>query len=298
MIKESSAIFLRLFTMFEKILICTDFADGLHRLTHFVPSLVAGSIKQIIFLHVVPLSENGIIPKVDIEQIEQAQARLSAAVNHSLPEVEVKIEVQSGRPVETILSVAQGYQSELIVLGSQTHSLLAEKLVGSTMADLSRQTTIPLLVLRPLLIAAFTAEELALRCQHLLRYLLVPYDGSETSDFLVQQIKQLAQKQPEQFIECCRLCWITNSRLPTQSERDTLSQVKAGLESAGLQVEGEFHRGSVLTELLELAQMDGISAIAIASGTIGTFQEWFVSSVAADLLRQSWCPVLFFPSNR
>lgn len=31
--------------MFEKILICTDFADGLHRLTHFVTGLAAGGIK-------------------------------------------------------------------------------------------------------------------------------------------------------------------------------------------------------------------------------------------------------------
>ncbi|MBD2080209.1 universal stress protein [Leptolyngbya sp. FACHB-17] len=284
--------------MFEKILICTDFADGLHRLTHFVSSLAAGGIKQVVFLHVVPLSEKGIIPKVDSEQIEQAQSRLSAAMDNSLTEVDVKIEVQSGRPVEMILRVAQGYQSELIVLGSQAHSLLTEKLIGSIMADLSHQTTIPLLVLRPQLIAAFTAEELALRCQHLLRYLLVPYDGSETSNFLVQQIKQLAQKQPRPYLECCRLCWVTDRQLPSQLERDTLSQVKADLETAALQVKAEFHRGSVLTELLELAQMDGISAIAIASGTIGTFQEWLVSSVAAELLRQSWCPVLFFPSKQ
>ncbi|MEP0919746.1 universal stress protein [Leptolyngbya sp. DQ-M1] len=284
--------------MFEKILICTDFADGLHRLTHFVSSLAAGGIKQIVFLHVVPLSEKGIIPKVDNEQIEQAQSRLSGAIDNSLAGVDVKIEVQSGRPVEMILRVAQGYQSELIVLGSQAHSLLTEKLIGSIMADLSHQTTIPLLVLRPQLIAAFTAEELALRCQHLLRYLLVPYDGSETSNFLVQQIKQLAQKQPRPYLECCRLCWITDLQLLSQLERDTLSQVKADLETAALQVKAEFHRGSVLTELLELAQMDGISAIAIASGTIGTFQEWLVSSVAAELLRQSWCPVLFFPSKQ
>lgn len=283
--------------MFEKILICTDFADGLHRLAHFVTSLAAGGIKQIVFLHVVPLSERGIIPKIDSERIEQAQARLITAANHPIAEAEVKIEVQSGQPVETILRMAQSYQSELIVLGSQAHTLLTEKLVGSVMADLSHQTTIPLLVLRPQLIAAFTAEELALRCQHLLRYLLIPYDGSEISDFLVQQIKQLAQKQSGRFLECCRLCWITDS-LPNQPERKILSQAQSNLEAAALQVEAEFYRGSVLTELLELAQMDGISAIAIASDTIGTFQEWFVSSVAAGLLRQSWCPVLFFPNKR
>jgi len=282
--------------MFEKILICTDFADGLHRLAHFVTSLAAGGIKQIVFLHVVPLLETRTIPKIDREQIEQAQARLSAALAHSPAGVDVKVEVQSGRPVETMLRVAQSHQSELIVLGSQGHSLFTEKLLGSEMADLSRQTTIPLLILRPQLIAALTSEELILRCQHLLRYLLIPYDDSEAANFLVQQVKQLAQRQSGRFLERCRLCWVVDS-LPTQLERETLSQVKADLEAANLQVEAEFHQGTALTGILELAQMDEISAIAIASGTLGKFQEWFVSSFAADLLRQSWCPVLFFPTR-
>ncbi|MBM0744816.1 universal stress protein (plasmid) [Phormidium sp. CLA17] len=281
--------------MFEKILICTDFADGLHRLTHFVTSLAAGGIKQIVFLHVVPLSETRTIPKIDREQIEQAQARLSAAFDHSPAGVDVKVEVESGRPVETMLRVAQSYKSELIVLGSQGHSLFTEKLIGSVTAELSRQTTIPLLILRPQLIGALTSEELTLRCQHLLRYLLIPYDGHEAANFLVQQVKRLAQKQPGRFLERCRVCWMMNS-LPTPSERETLSQVKADLETANLQVEADFRQGTALTKLLEMAQMDEISAIAIASGTLGKFQEWFVSSFAAELLRQSWCPVLFFPN--
>ena len=281
--------------MFEKILICTDFADGLHRLTHFVTSLAAGGIKQIVFLHVVPLPEARTVPKIDPKQIEQAQARLSAALVTSPAGVDVKVEVESGRPVETILKVAQSYQSELIILGSQAHNFLTEKLIGSVMADLSRQTTIPLLILRPQLIAAFTSEELTLRCQHLLRYLLIPYDDCEAAHFLVQQVKQLAQQQSGRFLERCRLCWVMNSP-PTQPERETLSQVKADLEGANLQVEVDLHRGTALATILELAQMDEISAIAIASGTLGKFQEWFVSSVAAELLRQSWCPVLFFPS--
>lgn len=284
--------------MFEKILICTDFSDGLHRLAQFVASLAAGGMQQIVFLHVVPLSEKGMIPKVDSEQIEQSQARLSQALGNTsneVNEVDVKVEVQSGKPVKTILKVAQSYQSELIVLGSQGHSLLTEKLVGSVMADLARQTTIPLLILRPQLIAALTSEELTLRCQHLLRYLLIPYDGCEAANFLVQQVKQLAQKRSGRFLERCRLCWVVDS-LPTQPERKTLSQVKADLEAANLQVEVDFHRGTALATILELAQMDEISAIAIASGTLGKFQEWFFSSVAAELLRQSWCPVLFFPN--
>ncbi len=128
-----------------------------------------------------------------------------------------------------------------------------------------------------------------------MRYLLIPYDGGETVNSLVEQVKRLAQKQSGQFLESCRLCWVNDT--PTQAERETLAQVKADLESANLQVEANFHQGTALAEVLEVAQMDEISAIAITSGTLGTFQEWFVSSFAAELMRQSWCPVLFFPKD-
>ncbi len=290
--------------MFERVLICTDFSDGLHRLARFVPSLALTGMKQIVFLHVVPLWEKGIIPRVDSEKMEQAQTRLAEAVGESPTDnVEVKIEVQSGKPIDTILKVAQTYQSQLIILGSQSRTILTEKLTGSTMAELSHRTTIPLLVLRPQLISTYTSEELTLRCQHLFRSLLLPYNGSQVSNYLVQQIKQLAQQQSDRFRPQCRLCWVLEDtgrrglpkKILPQQAHETLSQIKADLEKVNLQVEIQVQEGHPLTKILEAAAMDDISAIAVSSGTIGKLQEWFVSSFAAEVLRHSLYPVLFFP---
>lgn len=292
--------------MFQRVLICTDFSDGLHRLRHFVSSLALTGMKQIVFLHAVPLSERGIIPQVDSEKIEQAQTQFAEAVGESPTDVEVKIEVQSGKAVDTILKVAQTYRSQLIILGSQSRSLLTEKLVGSTMANLSRRTPIPLLVLRPQLIYAYTSEELILRCQHLFRSLLLPYNGTQEADYLVQQVKQLAQQQSGRYLQQCKLCWVLEDtgrrelprKILPQQAGQTLSQIKADLEGINLQVEIEVREGYSVTEVLEAAAMGDISAIAVSSGTIGKLQEWLVSSFTAELLRFSWYPVLFFPSQR
>ncbi|TVP64034.1 MAG: universal stress protein [Nodularia sp. (in: Bacteria)] len=289
--------------MFERILICTDFSDGLHRLSQFISSLKLAGIKQIVFLHVVPLWEKGIIPQVDNEKIAKAQTQLAKAIEQSPTDVEVKIEVQSGKPVETILKVAQAYQSGLIILGSPTRSILTEKLVGSTMADLSRQTKIPLLVVRPQLFSAYTTEELTLRCQHLFRSLLIPYNDGKVSHYLVQQVKQLAQNQSDKYLQQCQLCWVLENTSPKERPRkvlpqqadETLSKVKAELEEVNLQVHTEVLEGNYLTQILDTALMSDISAIAVSSGTIGKLQEWLVSSFAAEVLRQSWYPVLFFP---
>lgn len=289
--------------MFTQILICTDFSDGLHRLAHFVPSLEKAGVKQIVFLHTVPFSDKGVIVRVDSDKIEQAQTRLAEAIGESPAGVEVKIEVQSGKPVDTILKVARTYQSQLIIVGSQSRSSITEKFVGSTMADLSRQTKIPLLVLRPQLIAAYTNEELALRCQYLFRSLLIPYNQSQVADNLIDQIKQLAQK-PGEHLQKCKLCWVLESsgrrdapvKVSPQQAQETLSTIKADLEKLNLQVDTEVREGSSVATILDIAVMEDITAVAISSGTIGKLQEWLVSSFAAEILRQSWYPVLFFPS--
>ncbi|MBD2358626.1 universal stress protein [Tolypothrix sp. FACHB-123] len=292
--------------MFQRVLICTDFADGLQRLTNFVSSLALAGIKQIVFLHAVPLWEKGIIPQVDTEKIKQAQTQLTKTLDAGSTDVEVNIEVQSGKPVDIILKIAQSYQSQLIILGSQSRNLLTEKLVGSTMAELSHKTTIPLLVLRPQLISTYTAEELKLRCQHLFRSLLLPYNGTPAANYLVQQVKQLAQQQSEPYIRDCTLCWVLEEarrrelpqKISPQQAQESLSKIKADLQEVNLQVETEVRQGYSINQILEAATMVDISAIALSSATIGTVQEWLVSSFAAELLRYSWYPVLFFPPHR
>lgn len=292
--------------MFQRILICTDFSDGLHRLTYFVSSFALAGVQQIVFLHAVPLWDKGIIPQVDSEKIEKAKAQLIKAVGENPTDVEVKIEVQSGKPVETILKTAQNYQSQLIILGSQSRSLLTEKLVGSTMVDLSRHTKIPLLILRPQLISTYTAEELTLRCQHLLRSLLIPYNGTQAADYVVQQIKQLAQQQSDRYLQQCKLCWVlegtgrqeVSKRIQPPQAQQSLSRIQADLEDVNLHIDTEVREGHSISEILKAATTADISAIAVSSATIGKIQEWLVSSFAADLLRYSWYPVLFFPVQR
>ncbi|NJR31579.1 MAG: universal stress protein, partial [Chamaesiphon sp. CSU_1_12] len=101
----------------------------------------------------------------------------------------------------------------------------------------------------------------------------------------------------DRFLERCVLCWVTDS-IPTQTEQNLLADIKVDLETANLQVTTDLRRGTPLTEILEVAQMEEISAIAISTGTIGKFQEWITASFAAELLRLSWSPVLFFPPLR
>ncbi|PSO52320.1 MAG: universal stress protein UspA-like protein [Cyanobacteria bacterium SW_4_48_29] len=292
--------------MFQRCLICTDFSDGLHRFVKFVPSLAACGIKQIVFLHSVPLSEKAAVPRADEEKIEQAKARFSEALQGVPEGIEVKIEVPAGRPLETIPRILKDNQTDVVLAGTPIRSLLQEKIFGSTSMGLVKLTQAPIMILRPQLISTYTSEELELRCQHLWRNLLIPYNDSEAARYLIEQIKQYARNRPENSLERCRLCWvvskggrqevITDARL--QEAQQKLESVKAELEELDLQVDTEVRQGNPLVEILDVALTFDISAISVGSDSHGTLQDLTVPSFANEVLRQSWFPVLCFSKNQ
>lgn len=201
--------------MFQSALICTDLTDGLARLVNFVPSLAASGLQRLVFLHVVPFSQEREIPRVDEAKIQIARDRLAPALaNH--PGIEVKVEILNGKPGDQIIAASKTHHPDVIILGMPNRSRINEQLFGSTTIGICQRQTAPILTVRPQLISTYTSEELDLRCQHLFRYFLIPYDGSESADYLVEQIKSYAQRQSGQFLAGCLLAWVIDEggRIP------------------------------------------------------------------------------------
>jgi nucleotide-binding universal stress UspA family protein len=288
--------------MFQHCLVCTDLSDGLHRLIDFVPNLASGGLQQIVFFHSVPLWEEGEVPRIDEETIKQVEKRLSQALK-TVPEgVEVKVEVSSGPPLETIPRILATYHIDVILVGTPIRSRWEERIFGSTSTALARLTPTPLTILRPQLISTYTCEELALRSQHLWRSLLIPYNDSESARYLLERIKAQAENRPLNSLEHCLLVWviddggrrevITAHRL--QEAQDKLEIVKAELAQLELAVDVEIRQGNPLQEVLDAAVNSDISAIAIASDYRSKLLEWTVPSFANEVLHRSWFPVVFF----
>ena len=289
--------------MFRRLLVCTDLSDGLQRLLNFIPSLAIAGVQQVTFLHCVPLNESGAIPRVDQDKMNSARDRLSVAIAQT--SVDVQVVVESGRPRDTILRIAKEVESDLIVVGTPVRSLLAEKIFGSTAIALYERTPIPILALRPQLISTYTTEELALRCQHLFRHLMLPYDGSETAKYLIEQLKQLVS-QPNRVLQACFLSWVVDDvdrrGIPlepkVQAAEAALAAVKAELISLNLQVETEVLLGLAVPEILKASVEPDISAIAVCHSARNQFLKMSVPSFTAELLRQSWHPVIYLPFKK
>ncbi len=290
--------------MFHRALICTDFSDGLDRLTECVPSLVQGGLTQIVFFHSVPLWEEGNIPRIDKDKIAAAQSHLSKALVKVPSEAEVKVEVISGKPLDAIPQVLEQYQSEILITGTPVRNLIQEKMFGSTSTGLMKSLNKPIMILRPQVVSTYTSEELALRCQHLWRYLLIPYNDSDEAKHLISRVKDLVQKAPPNSITHCFIAWILDDAGIQQRMQidyiqkeatEKLAKVQTELESLGLQVKSVVKVGDPLTEILQIAFHEDISAIAIASKPRNQLLELTIHSFASDLLHRSWFPILFFP---
>ncbi|MEL6437647.1 MAG: universal stress protein [Cyanobacteria bacterium J06621_8] len=292
--------------MFQSCLICTDFTDGLYRLIDCVPNLAKCGLKKVVFFHSVPLWEDGEVPRIDEEKIEQGKNRLQKALKLATPEIEVQIEVLSGKPLDTIPRVLKKHEVEVIFTGSPIKNLLQEKFFGSTSAGLAKITTQPLNIIRPELITTYTREELALRCQHLWRYLLIPYNCSETARYLIEEIKRYAQDRPSNSLKQCMLITVIDDsgRKSVLAEQrvaeaeSNLKAVKAELEALDLEVNTLVQVGNPLQEINAAALDYDISAIAIATDYRNSLLQWTVRSFANDMMRSSWFPVLLFSPKK
>lgn len=213
--------------------------------------------------------------------------------------------VQAGKAVDLILKGIQTYSSDLLITGMGIHNLLTEKLFGSTTVELLPKLTIPLLVMRPQLLAVFTLEELRLRSRHLLRSLLVPFDFEEPRRQLLERLGQLLPGTSQ--CQSVTLLYVVDPSarrnqgmavevLKRKAEAD-LAQVIGPLNEQvqPLQVRALVRVGSPLQEILATAAAEDVTAIATASPRVGSFWEWSVRSLTGEILRQSWHPVLFFP---
>ncbi|WP_299487533.1 universal stress protein [Acaryochloris sp. IP29b_bin.137] len=297
--------------MFHRLLITTDFSDGLHRLIHFIPELTQAGFQQITFLHCVPLQDDRNIPQVDEEKRAEAQAKLTPVLASSLKDVDIQIELPScansaGARAKAILAAVEKHQSELILVGTSIHSLLNEKLFGSTTSQLAPKTPVPLLILRPQLTSAYTEEEMALRCQHLLRYLLIPYDGSQSAQYVVKYVESKAEKRPPQSLEACLLCWVLEKSgrkevsLEPQAGQcaETLQPIQKRLQDLNLRVNVEVRQGNAIAEIQTVALDVDISAIVVSSKHFGRLWELSIPSFAGEMVRRSWHPILFVPPAR
>lgn len=293
--------------MFKHCLICTDFTDGLQRIVHFVSALKQDGFEKVTFLHSVPIWEEGEIPRVDKEKIEEAKIKLSPALENIPEGMSVNVEVLSGNADENILQVVNKYDIDFIITGTPLSSSWQNLLFGSTTAKLTKKLDVPMMVLRPQLVTVYREEELVSRLAHLNSYWLISYQHHSHDDDLIQKIKDYAADKTHKFIPKCLVMSVvedvSRSELLIESHlqeaKVKLNQIKQELESVGVQVETMVKKGNLTEEIFETAFTYDISAIVVANDrddkVIDRILNFTLGSDSQHLLNCSWFPLIYFP---
>ena len=289
--------------MFQRCLVCTDLTDGLQRLIKFVDSLADGGLTEITFFHSVPVWEEGEVPRVDTEKIEEVKAFFTSLLKSTSEQVKVNIEIPSGDVVENIIRVIDKYQVDFIITGIPFRRAWKEGIFGSTSVQLTKKVKIPIMIFRPQLISVYREEEIALRCQHLNQFWLIPYNDGEAGRYLIDKIKDYARQKPVARQQKCLLLTVVEDTARSQVLIDShfqaaeqkLSSIKVELEALGLEVQTLVTKGNPFQETIKVAFDYDISAIAIADDKDHGILNWTFSSYAQEVLHRSWFPLLYFP---
>jgi len=293
--------------MLQHCLICTDLKDGLQRLTKFVDSLEKSGLTEITFLHSVPLWTQGEIPRIDNDKISEVKAYFDSELSYTSQTIKVNVEVLSGEPVNNIIDLVNKQNIDFVILGTSIRSAIQESLFGSTATNLTKKLSIPVMILRPQLISILRVEELALRCQHLNRFWLLPYKGGKSSRYLIDKVKASCEQQclntHRQILLLTVVEDISRSQLLVENNlveaKKELAQVKGELESVGLDVvDCLVKKGDPINETLNVALEYDISTIAIADDRDNILLDWTIRSFGQEILHRSWFPLLYFPLEK
>lgn len=292
--------------MFKRCLICTNFEDKIDRFSYFVQDLAKAGFEKIVFYHGIEVDQEGIIPRPDSVHIKKTEEKLAPALI-SIPEgVEVKMEVSYGNTATVIPRLVETHNIDLIIVGSTLKNSLEENIFGSTTEVIANSVSVPLLIFRPQLLAVYTREEMALRCQNLFRYLLVPYVDSDSGNYLIQRLKEILPNRQENSLEHCLMVSVVddNRREPLVTKQKLeqaakkLSSIKNELEKFSVKVDTKVKEGIPMLEVLKIAYDEEISVIAIARANTGKLKEILAPSLAKEFVHRSWFPLLFFSPRK
>ncbi len=298
--------------MFNHGLICTDFTDGLDKMIYSVSALGEGGFKEITFLHSVDIWNEGEIPRVDHDKVEEAKNRLSPALNNVPDGMKVHIEVLSGNPSDNILATIKKYKVDLVITGSPVSTSLEQIFFGSTTAKIRSKLKVPMMILRPQLMSVYRNDEFALRCRNLNRFWLVPYNDLPRHRYIADKIADYYSQQNENLMleECLFVSVVdevSRSEILTknkiQEAEKTLASLKESFASSSVKVETMVKTGNPLEEIFKVAFDNNISAIVFAENykeenVFDRILSLAVGSNANYLLNCSWFPLLYFPIHQ
>jgi nucleotide-binding universal stress UspA family protein len=216
--------------------------------------------------------------------------------------------LREGRVAETLISYAEQFAIGLIVMTTHGCGPVVRVWLGSVVEGLLRQSTVPLLLVRPNPNGEPSAPIAGFR------HVLIPLDGSTRAEDVITPALSLADASatftlvrvvvpPHLLAALLRRDAHTLEDEEIQRRRDTacdeLATAAARVFPAGTRVETRvITADNPAAAIFEQARMSGCDLLAISPRGRSGRRQVLMGSVADKLLRISECPVLVVPERR
>jgi nucleotide-binding universal stress UspA family protein len=219
-----------------------------------------------------------------------AQAYLKdIAARLSKKKIRSEGEIVRGDPAVAVVRAAEDWKADLVAFTSHGQGGLSQWVFGSVAQKILRGCSRPLLVVRAL------EEPLAK-----VKRIVVPLDGALGSEATLPHAAQLARSTgasiellhvtPESGVEAddSKLRnWHQRERRRIESEFDAIEKGEPELDFSRA-----FEEGDPATRILERAEKEPASIIAMGSHGRTGFSRWMFGSVSEKVLQAAKCPVL------
>ncbi len=285
--------------MFSRVLIATDLSDASFVLVRCLDSLRSyGTFRCLLLLCLSTQEGASLALSYSTDAINERLGQQKRVLESYGFSVETRIE--TGSPKREINRIAAQEEYSLVVIGSKSHSFLADMFLGSVASEVLLAMVKPVLVIR--LEAADKTDPACARTSRcdLQGHILFPTDFSENADMAFTWVEGLGeygvrQVQLLHVQDRARIDPHLSSQLEefNRVDQERLSELSSRLGGKGnTKVVLDIRYGSPFSEIMRAAEDDKSNLIVLGSQGRGFISELFLGSVSHNLAGTRSAPVI------
>lgn len=216
-----------------------------------------------------------------------------------------EIEVTVGKPAEEIVTAAERLGVDMIAMATRRESALARGILGSVTDRVIHTTKLPLLVIHPESVNAFSGNSGAPST------VIVPLDGSALSESAIPAAREIASAVGAKMLFVrststpyfgaaeAGMDYIPTNYGMTEIRQDALAYLEGFVKAArdaGLEADSRAVIGTAAGAIIDLAEENAGSLIVMSTHGRHGFKRFFLGSVTDKVVRSSGMPVLVLTS--
>jgi nucleotide-binding universal stress UspA family protein len=279
--------------MFETVLVPTDFSKYSQKVLECVGGLPG--VKKVVLLNVIgpsdPLARVW-DPGARLEEAKEKLAEQAKFVEAQGLQVTQRAEpMLEGDIFRKIQSVSDEEGVTLVVMGARGKGFVENIFLGNVAKNTLRYGDKHLLLMRYKMLEG--GEDLEEHCAMLFSKVLCPTDFSEPSDETINFVKRMGGVH-----EAVLFHVISSGEsqehvdAKTKEAEEKLNAIKADYEKAGIKASVQVAVGSPAEEIIEAAEKEDVSLVAMSSHGKGWVKQLIVGSVAYEVSKNGTRPVL------